>query len=112
MALIFQRIETPGIAELSYLVGDDKTGTAAVIDPRPDVEIYIDLARQRNLCLTHFFEPHIHADLVSGARELAARCQTAKVYSSREGGARYQFAHQPVADGDQFEFGATLITAH
>ena len=112
MALIFQRIETPGIAELSYLVGDDKTGTAAVIDPRPDVEIYIDLARQRNLCLTHIFETHIHADLVSGARELAARCQTAKVYSSREGGATYQFAHQPVADGDQFEFGETWITAH
>ena len=48
-------------------------GTAAVIDPRADVEVYVELARSRKLAITHIFETHIHADLVSGARELQAR---------------------------------------
>lgn len=46
MALQFERIITPGIAQISYLIGDNSTGTAAVIDPRPDVDIYVELARE------------------------------------------------------------------
>jgi hydroxyacylglutathione hydrolase len=55
MAMILERVQTEGIAELSYLVGDDSQGTAAVIDPRADVEIYIELARSRKLAITHIF---------------------------------------------------------
>ena len=112
MSLIFECIQTEGIAALSYLVGDDDEGTAAVFDPRADVEIYIDLARQKNVSITHIFETHIHADLVSGARELCARVESAKIFVSHEGGARYGFDHEKVKDGDQFTFGETLITAH
>ncbi len=86
MALIFERIQTDGIAELSYLVGDDSEGVAAVIDPRPDVECYLKLAREKQVSITHVFEIHIHAGLVSGARELCARVETAKIFVSHEGG--------------------------
>ena len=110
MALIFERIQTEGIAELSYLIGDDSAGTAAVIDPRPDVAIYLQLARQHKLAITHAFETHLHADLVSGSRELAAQSGSAKVHASVEGGAEYGFDVEGVRDGDRFEFGDTVLT--
>ena len=111
MALIFERIQTEGIAALSYLIGDDTPGTAAVIDPRADVAIYLQLARRRKVAITHIFETHIHADLVSGARELATQSGSAKVYASIEGGAKYGFEVQGVRGGDRFEFGETILTA-
>lgn len=111
MSMIIERVQTEGIAELSYLIGDDSKGTAAVIDPRTDVEVYVELARSRKLTVTHIFETHIHADLVSGARELQARVSKAEVFVSVEGGAEYEFEHQSVRDGDQFEFGDLILTA-
>ncbi len=111
MAIIFERIQTEGIAELSYLVGDDACGQAAIIDPRRDVEVYLDLARKNQVSITHVFETHIHADLVSGARELAERTGTAKVFASVEGGADYGFKVEEVRDGDRFELGDLTLTA-
>jgi hydroxyacylglutathione hydrolase len=109
MSLRFEQILTEGIAQLSYLVGDDDSGTAAVIDPRADVDVYLKAAREYKLSITHVFETHIHADLVSGARELAARTG-AGVYLSKEGGAGYGFEHHSTRDGDTFEFGSVLLT--
>jgi hydroxyacylglutathione hydrolase len=110
MALIFERIQTEGIAELSYLLGDDSEGVAAVFDPTPDVDKYVELAREKKVSITHIFETHIHADLVSGARELCARVDSAKVFVSHEGGARYGFDQEAVKDGDEFVFGKTVVT--
>ena len=110
MALIFERIQTQGIAELSYLVGDDSEGVAAVFDPTPDVDKYVELAREKKVAITHIFETHIHADLVSGARELCARVASAKVFVSHEGDARYGFDNEQVMDGDTFTFGKTIVT--
>lgn len=87
MSLIFERIHTDGIAELSYLIGDDSEGVAAVFDPRPDVDCYLRLAREKQVSITHIFETHIHVDFVSGSRELCARAKSAKIYLSHEGGA-------------------------
>src|SRR5438105_13296109 len=111
MSLVFETIQTEGLAELSYLVGDDEEGIAAVFDPRADVEIYLELARAKNVAITHIFETHIHADLVSGARELRSRIESAKIYVSREGGAHYGFENEKVRDGDKFTLGAVVITA-
>jgi hydroxyacylglutathione hydrolase len=111
MSLILETIQTEGIAQLSYLVGDDESGTAAVIDPRPDVEVYVELARQRGLAITHIFETHIHADFVSGSRELADRVKTARIHVSVEGAAKYAFEHEPIEDGASFEFGDVTLTA-
>ena len=111
MSLVFARIQTEGIAELSYLLGDDSDGVAAVFDPTPDVDKYVALAREKKVSITHLFETHIHADLVSGARELCDRVASAKIYVSHEGDARYGFDHEKVKDGDSFTFGKTIVTA-
>ncbi len=111
MSLIFKTIQTPGIAELSYLIGDDEEQIAAVFDPRPDVDVYLEMAREEKLSITHIFETHIHADLVSGSRELCARLDSAKIYVSEEGAASYGFPHVGIRDGDTFTFGELLITA-
>lgn len=112
MTLILEQIHTAGIAQLSYLIGDDEEGTAAVIDPRPDVDIYLELAREKQLSITHIFETHIHADLVSGARELCRRTESAKIYLSVEEDPNYGFEHEPIRAGDTFAFGSTRITVH
>src|SRR6059036_3640742 len=111
MSLVFKTIQTEGIAELSYLLGDDDEGVGAIFDPRADVEVYVEMAREAGLAITHIFETHIHADLVSGARELSGRLESAKIYVSHEGGARYGFENEKVSDGDKFTLGAVIITA-
>ena len=110
MSLIFERIQTDGIAELSYVLGDDGKGVAAVFDPTPDVDKYVDLARERNVSITHIFETHIHADLMSGSRELCARTDSAQIYGSGEGGADYGFPIKKIKDGDTFDFGDVRVT--
>jgi hydroxyacylglutathione hydrolase len=104
-------VRTDGLAHLSYLIGDRSLGQAVVIDPRRDVDTYLDLARRHHVTITHAVETHIHADFVSGSRELAARTGTAKVYVSVEGGAHYGFTHEPLRDGARVELGAVTLTA-
>jgi hydroxyacylglutathione hydrolase len=111
MSLVFKTVQTEGIAELSYLLGDDEEGVAAVFDPRPDCDVYIDMAREAGLAITHIFETHIHADLVSGSRELCARVESARIFASHEGDAHYGFEHEQVQDGDRFTFGDVVVTA-
>jgi hydroxyacylglutathione hydrolase len=111
MSLVFKTIQTKGIAELSYLLGDDDEGIAAIFDPRPDVDVYLEMAREETLSITHIFETHIHADLVSGSRELCARLDSARIFVSHEGGAEYGFEHEKIKDGDRFTFGEVLVTA-
>jgi hydroxyacylglutathione hydrolase len=110
MSLIFKTIQTNGIAQLSYLIGDNDTGTAAVIDPRSDVDHYLELARKHGLSITHIFETHIHADFMSGARELSAKTN-AKIYLSTEGDAQYGFEHESLNDGQTFTFGNLHLEA-
>jgi hypothetical protein len=110
MTLRFEAILTEGVAHLSYLVGDDATGAAAIVDPRPDVEIYLERARRLGVAITHVFETHIHADFLSGARELAARLGDAELCVSVEGGASYDFPHRGIRDADVFTFGAVRLT--
>lgn len=114
MTLRFEQILADGVAQSSYLLGGDSAGTAAVIDPRPDCEIYPEIARRYGLAITHVFETHIHADFMSGARELVERLGgQAKLCVSVEGGARYGFDHHPIRDGDRFTFGgAKMETRH
>ena len=107
---VLESILTEGIAQLSYLVADTSIGTAAVIDPRTDVEIYEQLARKHGVSITHIFETHIHADFVSGSRSLAERIGTAKIYLSGVQ-AGYGFGGDAVIDGQQFDFGSFILTA-
>lgn len=112
MTLRFEQILADGVAECSYLLGDDSAHVCAVVDPRPDVEIYLETARRFGLAITHVFETHIHADFLSGARELVDRLgEQAKLYVSTEGGAEYGFDHESVRDGDEFAFGGLRMKA-
>ena len=111
MTMVFENIQTAGIAQLSYLIGDDGSQTAAVIDPRPEIEIYLELSRKHGVTITHIFETHIHADFMSGARELEQRLGSAKIYASGEGNATYDFQVQKIHEGDRFAFGSVILTA-
>ena len=111
MSMVLETVFTEGLAHLSYLIGDKRTGCAAVIDPRRDVEVYVDLARRHKLAITHVLETHIHADFVSGSRELADRTGSAKILVSAEGGARYGFPHQELRDGDRIDLGRVILMA-
>lgn len=110
-SMIFETVLTEGVAELSYLIGDKATGKAAVIDPRRDIDIYVELAHKHKLTITHTLETHIHADLVSGCLELANRTGTAKVCVSAEGGPKYGFPHEELKDGDTIDLGRVILTA-
>ena len=112
MTLRFEQILADGVSECSYLLGDDAAHVCAVVDPRPDVGIYLQTARRFGMAITHVFETHIHADFLSGAREMVDRLGgQAKLCVSVEGGADYGFAHQPVRDGDEFAFGGLRMRA-
>ena len=110
-SMVFETVFTEGVAHLSYLIGDKATGRAAVIDPRRDVEVYVELARKHKLTITHALETHIHADFLSGCRELADRTGTAKVCLSAEGGAKYGYEHEKLKDGDKIDLGRVILTA-
>lgn len=98
------------LAHASYMVGCQRAKVAVVVDPGRDVDQYLEMAEREGLKLIAVAETHIHADYVSGARELADRVG-AKLYVSDEGPAdwKYQFAdqydHQLVKDGDSFSIG-------
>lgn len=108
MGLVLEQIKTPGLAQLSYLVGDDSAGVAAVIDPRRDIEIYLHRARELGLRLTHAIETHIHADFVSGARELQASLDIPVVGGRSED---YQFDYQSMTTGDTLSLGNVTLEA-
>jgi hydroxyacylglutathione hydrolase len=68
---MFQRFFDEGLAQASYLIACPRTREAAVVDPRRDIDIYVAAARQQGLALVYAIETHVHADFVSGGRELA-----------------------------------------
>ncbi len=112
--MFFQHIYDKTLAQASYLVGCQKTGEAIVIDPKRDVDTYLDIAKQNGLRITHITETHIHADFLSGARELAA-ITGATMYLSDEGGEgwEYEFDHVGLKDGDVITVGnLTLEVIH
>lgn len=74
----------PKLAQASYLVGCQATGEGIVIDPSRDVFPYLKVAEEEGIKIIAATEPHIHADFISGARELAAKVG-AKLYLSDEG---------------------------
>ncbi|MFG0292177.1 MAG: rhodanese-like domain-containing protein [Phycisphaerales bacterium JB050] len=88
------------LAQAAYLIGCQQTGEAIVIDPERDVDRYIELARENGLRIVATAETHIHADFLSGSRELAEQVG-AKVYVSDEGDAdwKYQWLDQKVGGG-------------
>ena len=108
--VVLEPVRTDGLALISYFVGDKKSGTAAVIDPRRDVEVFLKLAAKHNMKITHALETHIHADFVSGSRELADRTGTTKIYASVEGDASYGFPVEPLRHKTDLDLGNIQFT--
>ena len=104
--LVFETIYTEGLAQISYLVGDSSAAVAAVIDPRRDIDIYLQLARTRSLRIAYVIETHIHADFVSGAQALAARTG-AQIIGGRSDA--YRFDLRQVSDGETLELGQVKL---
>lgn len=102
--LIFEKFEAGGISHYSYFIGDPISGVAVVIDPKRDVDDYLALAEKHRLKITHALDTHIHADFVSGIRELNHRTGATSC-ASIEGGAEYGFQIRPLRHGDVVEAG-------
>jgi glyoxylase-like metal-dependent hydrolase (beta-lactamase superfamily II)/rhodanese-related sulfurtransferase len=102
--MYFKQFYLGCLAHASYMIGSD--GEAAVVDPRRDVEIYIEEAHAQGLEIRHVIETHLHADFVSGHRELAHRTG-AKIYFGAKAGAK--FDHVPVREGDEIRLGDSVV---
>lgn len=104
--MFFERVYEKGLAQASYLIGCQATKEAIVIDPKRDIDTYLEIADRENLKITHIAETHIHADFLSGSLELA-NATGAKIFLSDEGGIdwQYQFDHMGLKDGDEIKIG-------
>jgi hydroxyacylglutathione hydrolase len=103
---MFRRFFDEGLAQSSYLLACSRTGRAALIDPRRDVDDYINMARGEGLTLTHAIDTHVHADFLSGSRELSALGVTAVAGP----GAGLEFPHHEVRDGEVIALGDLELT--
>jgi glyoxylase-like metal-dependent hydrolase (beta-lactamase superfamily II)/rhodanese-related sulfurtransferase len=104
--MIFRQIIHDDLGCASYLVGDDDAGIAAVVDPRLDVDEYLELARFFGVRIEHIFETHNHADHVSGHGRLAAATgATIRIHRDAEP----TYDHAPFDDREEFTLGALTI---
>jgi hydroxyacylglutathione hydrolase len=103
---VFQRFWDEGLAQASFLVGCDRTKQAVVIDPRRDASVHEAAAQQLGMRIVAAIETHVHADFVSGARELAAT--GARVYAGP--GAGLEYDHHAVRDGETLPLGDLTLT--
>jgi hydroxyacylglutathione hydrolase len=102
----FEQFYLGCLAHASYMLASE--GEAVVIDPQRDVEIYLQAAETNRVAIRHIFETHLHADFVSGHKELAARTG-ARIYIGAQAGAT--FPHVAVQDNFQLQVGKVRITA-
>ena len=103
------------LAHASYMIGCQATGEAVIVDPNRDVDMYLQAAESNSMRIVGALETHIHADFVSGSRELAERTDAA-LYVSDEGDENWKYLfldgykHQLLKDGDEFFVGNIKLT--
>ncbi len=114
--MLFKHIYEEGLAQGSYFIGCQAAGVAVVVDPRRDIQVYLNEAQKNGMRIVAVAETHIHADYLSGARELA-KATGARLYLSDEGDENWKynglegFDHQLLKDGDQIKIGNLTLTA-
>ena len=94
------------LAHASYLIGDEETRTAAVVDPRRDIEPYLEEAKRHGLRIRHVFLTHFHADFIAGHLELRDRAGATIYLGAR---ARAEYGFTPMSEGDAIEFGRVRL---
>jgi hydroxyacylglutathione hydrolase len=106
--MIFRQITHDDLGCASYLIGDERAGVAAVVDPKFEIDEYLELARYMGVRIEQIFETHNHADHVSGHGRLAAATgATIRIHRL----AAPDYEHEPVDDGDEFELGSLRVRA-
>lgn len=114
--MYFERFYDEDLAQASYLVACSETGKALIVDPRRDYQVYLDRARQKGLQIVAVAETHIHADFLSGGRELV-QALGATLMVSAEGGEEWQYSglgaleHRRLQDGEHFSIGEVHVEA-
>lgn len=106
--MIFKQFYLNCLAHASYLIGDETTATAAVIDPQRDIDRYLEFAAEHKLNIKHVILTHLHADFVAGHLELRDRVG-ATIYLGAKARAEYRFT--PLSDGSLIEFGRVRLKA-
>ena len=106
--MILEQFYLNCLAHASYLIGDEETHTAAIIDPQRDVQRYLESAQRHGLQIRHVFLTHFHADFLAGHLELRD-LTGAKIYLGARAQAEYAFT--PMKDGDTLEFGKVRLKA-
>lgn len=111
--MLFERFEDAGLSQYSYAVGCPAAGTLAIVDPRRDIDVYLDFAAETGLGIDHVLETHVHADFASGARALAEATGAEIHLSAHDEGEKYEvaFPHSEMRDGDSLEVGSVRIEA-
>src|SRR5271166_6592278 len=104
--MYFEQFYLGCLAHASYVLASQ--GEAVVVDPQRDVDIYLKAAEEHGVKIRHVFETHLHADFVSGHKELAARTG-AKIYVGARANA--EFPHVPLTDGFEVRMGAVRMRA-
>jgi hydroxyacylglutathione hydrolase len=102
--MYFKQFYLGCLAHASYLIGSE--GEAAVVDPQRDIEQYINAAEAEGLKIRYVIETHLHADFVSGHKELAERSGARIVFGSKAGAT---FDYAPVKDGDELRIGKVIL---
>jgi hydroxyacylglutathione hydrolase len=106
-AMFIRQFVIDGLGHLSTLIADESAGLAAIVDPRRDVDVYLDAAAERDLRISRVVETHLHNDYVSGGRDLAALTGATHVIGA---GAQLGHEHQPAHHGDSFDVGRLRFT--
>ena len=105
--MIFKQYYLSCLAHASYLIGDEESRTAIVVDPQRDVDQYRKDAEEQRLQIRHVFLTHFHADFLAGHLELRNQAG-AKIYLGARAKAEYEFIS--LQDGDSLEFGKVRLT--
>ncbi len=106
--MLIRQFVVEGLGHLSTLIADEAAGVAAVVDPRRDVDGYLDAARAADVRITHVVETHLHNDYVSGGRELSDLTGAQHVIGR---GAQLAYEHRPIGDRESFDVGGVRFTA-
>src|SRR5271169_3735934 len=106
--MLFKQFYLNCLAHASYLIGDEGTEIAAVVDPQRDIERYLEFAGEHKLKIKHVILTHLHADFVAGHLELRDRVGAA-IYLGAKAQAEYRFT--PLSDGSVVEFGHVRLKA-
>lgn len=112
--MLFYQRTTPGLAIYSYVIGDEETKEAVVIDPVRDVGEYLSFAKKNDLTITHILETHVHADFVCGSKELKAALDGSPlIHCSGMGGKEWipSYTDKIVYEGDEIILSSFLLRA-